>query len=52
VQQVAEKAVHLKDDPNNHLNKPEQVNGLIKLALFQPIFYCGKPAHQKAKYIG
>jgi hypothetical protein len=41
LQKVAEKAVELKDDPNNHLKKPEQVNGLVKLALYQPVFYCG-----------
>lgn len=40
-QKVAEKAVNLKDDPNNHLDTPEQISHLTKLALYQTIFYCG-----------
>jgi hypothetical protein len=38
---VAEKAIELKDDPRNHLKKPEQIKGLVRLALYQPVFYCG-----------
>ncbi|CAG9949194.1 unnamed protein product, partial [Clonostachys rosea f. rosea IK726] len=37
---VAEKAIELKDDPRNHLKKPEQIKGLVRLALYQPVFYC------------
>ncbi|KAI0444393.1 hypothetical protein F4803DRAFT_549198 [Xylaria telfairii] len=40
VQQVAEKAAGLKDDPNNLLNSPAQIDALAKLALYQPILYC------------
>ncbi|GAP91254.1 putative ankyrin repeat protein [Rosellinia necatrix] len=40
LQQVAEKAFKLKNDPKNLLNKPKQVDGLAKLALYQPILYC------------
>ncbi|KAI0102605.1 hypothetical protein GGR51DRAFT_527057 [Nemania sp. FL0031] len=49
LQDVAEKAVHLKDDPNNHLKKPEQIDGLVKLALFQPIFFCDDSGSMEAK---
>ncbi|KAI1121979.1 hypothetical protein F5Y10DRAFT_83801 [Nemania abortiva] len=41
-QQVAEKAFQLKNDPKNLLNEPRQVDGLAKLALYQPILYCGR----------
>lgn len=41
-QRVAEKAVELKEDPNNHLKSPDQINDLTRLALYQPILYCGK----------
>ncbi|KAI1743222.1 hypothetical protein F4680DRAFT_409544 [Xylaria scruposa] len=40
VQQVAEKAAELKDDPSNLLNSPAQIDALAKLALYQPILYC------------
>ncbi|KAF2964872.1 hypothetical protein GQX73_g8707 [Xylaria multiplex] len=40
LQQVADKAFQLKNDPKNHLNTPRQVDGLAKLALYQPILYC------------
>ncbi|KAJ8108355.1 hypothetical protein ONZ43_g6451 [Nemania bipapillata] len=40
VDQVAEKAAQLKDDPNNLLNSPAQIDALAKLALYQPILYC------------
>ncbi|KAI1827258.1 hypothetical protein F4861DRAFT_529321 [Xylaria intraflava] len=40
IQQVAEKAFKLKNDPSNLLNSPAQVDGLAKLALYQPILYC------------
>lgn len=47
-QKVAEKAVELKDDPNNHLKTPDQIKDLTRLALYQPILYCGKPhEHQR-----
>lgn len=41
LQKVAEKAVELKDDPRNHLREPEQIKGLVRMALYQPVFYCG-----------
>ncbi|EEU38731.1 uncharacterized protein NECHADRAFT_45674 [Fusarium vanettenii 77-13-4] len=40
LQKVAEKAVELKDDPRNHLREPEQIKGLVRMALYQPVFYC------------
>ncbi|KAF2967934.1 hypothetical protein GQX73_g5622 [Xylaria multiplex] len=40
VQQVAEKAAGLKNDPKNLLNSPAQIDALAKLALYQPILYC------------
>ncbi|KAI0408338.1 hypothetical protein F4802DRAFT_604987 [Xylaria palmicola] len=40
LQQVADKAFQLKNDPNNNLKDPRQVDGLAKLALYQPILYC------------
>ncbi|KAI0509081.1 hypothetical protein F5B22DRAFT_618402 [Xylaria bambusicola] len=40
VQQVADKAAELKNDPNNLLNSPAQIDALAKLALYQPILYC------------
>ncbi|KAI1155492.1 hypothetical protein F4825DRAFT_40046 [Nemania diffusa] len=40
VDQVAEKAAQLKDDPKNLLNSPAQIDALAKLALYQPILYC------------
>ncbi|KAI1496869.1 ankyrin repeat protein [Biscogniauxia marginata] len=40
VQQVAEKAAKLKDDPTNLLNTPQQINLLATLALYQPVLYC------------
>ncbi|KAK5630436.1 hypothetical protein RRF57_006151 [Xylaria bambusicola] len=45
VQQVAEKAAELKNDPNNLLNSPAQIDALAKLALYQPVLYCGKSSH-------
>ncbi|KAF9636424.1 hypothetical protein BFW01_g7320 [Lasiodiplodia theobromae] len=39
-QKVAEKAVELKEDPNNHLKAPSQISDLTRLALYQPILYC------------
>lgn len=41
VKDIAKKAAQLKDDPNNLLNSPTQIDGLAKLALYQPILYCG-----------
>ncbi|KAL7619745.1 hypothetical protein AAE478_010287 [Parahypoxylon ruwenzoriense] len=40
LQNVAKKALELRDDPNNHLKKPDQIKGLVQLALYQPVFYC------------
>ncbi|KAI2634929.1 hypothetical protein GGS26DRAFT_581648 [Hypomontagnella submonticulosa] len=40
VKDIAKKAAQLKDDPNNLLNSPTQIDGLAKLALYQPILYC------------
>ncbi|KAI0599009.1 ankyrin repeat protein [Biscogniauxia sp. FL1348] len=40
IQQVAEKAAGLKDDPGNLLNTPRQINFLATLALYQPVLYC------------
>ncbi|KAI1631601.1 hypothetical protein F4809DRAFT_657658 [Biscogniauxia mediterranea] len=40
VQQVAEKAASLKDDPSNLLNTPRQISCLATLALYQPVLYC------------
>ncbi|KAI1290965.1 hypothetical protein F5Y03DRAFT_377759 [Xylaria venustula] len=40
VQQVAEKAAELRNDPNNLLNSPAQIDALAKLALYQPVLYC------------
>ncbi|KAI1160393.1 hypothetical protein F5B18DRAFT_632744 [Nemania serpens] len=40
VQQVADKAAGLKNDPKNLLNSPAQIDALAKLALYQPILYC------------
>ena len=41
IEKVAEKVVALKDDPKNYLNKPDQITGLTRLAMYQPVFYCG-----------
>ncbi|KAB8229719.1 ankyrin repeat protein [Aspergillus alliaceus] len=35
LQQVAEKVSKLRDDPNNLLNKPDQIRDLTRLALYQ-----------------
>ncbi|KAI0437456.1 hypothetical protein F4803DRAFT_538859 [Xylaria telfairii] len=40
LQQVADKAFALKNDPKNLLNTPRQIDHLAKLALYQPILYC------------
>ncbi|KAI1819883.1 hypothetical protein F4861DRAFT_106769 [Xylaria intraflava] len=40
VQQVAEKAAELANDPKNLLNSPAQIDALSKLALYQPVLYC------------
>lgn len=39
---VAKKAFELKNDPKNPLNSPSQVDGLAKLASYQPILYRGE----------
>ncbi|KAI1376962.1 hypothetical protein F4677DRAFT_416929 [Hypoxylon crocopeplum] len=39
---LVENVVDLRVDPNNHLNKPEEILGLVKLGLYQPIFYYGE----------
>ncbi|KAI0409924.1 hypothetical protein F4802DRAFT_542637 [Xylaria palmicola] len=40
VQQVADKAAELTNDPKNLLNSPAQIDALAKLALYQPVLYC------------
>ncbi|KAI1478177.1 hypothetical protein K445DRAFT_311478 [Daldinia sp. EC12] len=40
INDVAKKAFQLKNDPKNNLNSPAQVDGLAKLALYQPVLYC------------
>lgn len=42
LQQVAEKAVELKKDPTNLLNTDAQIKDLTRLALYQPVLYCGE----------
>ncbi|KAK2591378.1 hypothetical protein QQS21_010922 [Conoideocrella luteorostrata] len=49
LQKVAEKAIELKDDPRNHLKKPEQIKGLVRLALYQPVFYCDDSGSMKTR---
>lgn len=49
LQKVAEKAVELKDDPRNHLKEPEQIKGLARLALYQPVFYCDDSGSMRSK---
>ena len=39
--EVAVKAAQLKDDSNNLLNTPDQINSLASLALYQLVLYCG-----------
>ncbi|KAI1196994.1 hypothetical protein F5X97DRAFT_324918 [Nemania serpens] len=39
-QQVADKAFEIKNDPNNPLNEPRQVDAMAKMALYQPVLYC------------
>ncbi|KAI3322799.1 hypothetical protein HD806DRAFT_114893 [Xylariaceae sp. AK1471] len=39
VKEVADKAAELKNDPNNKLNSPAQIDALAKLALYQPVLY-------------
>ncbi|KAH7492960.1 hypothetical protein FOMA001_g1852 [Fusarium oxysporum f. sp. matthiolae] len=51
LQKVAEKAIELKDDPRNHLKEPEQMKGLVKLALYQPIFYCDDSGSMQANIL-
>ncbi|KAL2378207.1 hypothetical protein RJZ90_006172 [Blastomyces dermatitidis] len=40
VNEVAEKAAALKNDPNNWLKSPSQLQGLATVALYKPILYC------------
>jgi hypothetical protein len=40
--EVAENAAKLKNDPNNLLKQPSQIQDLSNLALYQPVLYCGK----------
>ncbi|GAB1310587.1 hypothetical protein MFIFM68171_00797 [Madurella fahalii] len=37
---VAKKAAGLKNDPNNPLNEPIQLQGLANVALYQTVLYC------------
>ena len=47
IEKVAEKVVALRDDPKNYLNKPDQITGLTRLAMYQPVFYCGMAVLRK-----
>jgi hypothetical protein len=40
--QVAKKAIKLKTDPSTTLKRPEDIKNLTRLALYQPVLYCGK----------
>ncbi|KAJ4347795.1 uncharacterized protein N0V89_009165 [Didymosphaeria variabile] len=40
IKEVAENAAKLKDDPNNLLKQPNQIQDLSNLALYQPVLYC------------
>ncbi|OAT14499.1 hypothetical protein BDBG_18058 [Blastomyces gilchristii SLH14081] len=40
VNEVAEKAAALRNDPNNRLNSPSQIQGLTTVALYKTILYC------------
>ncbi|KAF5598150.1 ankyrin repeat [Fusarium pseudoanthophilum] len=51
LQKVAEKAIELQNDPSNHLKEPEQMKGLVKLALYQPIFYCDDSGSMQANVL-
>ncbi|KAJ6186443.1 hypothetical protein N7519_007744 [Penicillium mononematosum] len=37
---VAKEAARLRNDPNNHLNSPEQIGALINVALYKLVLYC------------
>lgn len=41
LQQVAQNAMALRHDTSTPLSKPENVERLVKLALYKPILYCG-----------
>jgi hypothetical protein len=48
LQNLAEKAARLKDDPTTDLGKPENIKRLTTLSLYQPVIYCddsGSMAH-------
>ncbi|KAK2786426.1 hypothetical protein FQN53_006581 [Emmonsiellopsis sp. PD_33] len=47
--EVAQKAISLKDDPDNRLNSPSQLKGLATMALYQPILYCDDSASMGVK---
>lgn len=40
--QVARKAVKLKTDPSTTLKRPDDIKNLTRLALYQPVIYCGE----------
>lgn len=42
LENVAENVVDAVNDPENYLKDPEQIKGLVQLALYQPVFYCGR----------
>ena len=42
IDEVATKAVALKDDPSNPLSEVDEIQDLAKLAMYQPVLYCGK----------
>ncbi|KAF4626241.1 hypothetical protein G7Y89_g11917 [Cudoniella acicularis] len=40
IKEVAKKAAAFKNDPNNVLNSPSQIQDLVNLTLYQPVLYC------------
>lgn len=42
LQEVPEKATRLRKDPNNNLTREDQIRDLTRLALYQPVLYCGE----------
>jgi hypothetical protein len=47
LQTVAEKATKLREDPNTDLGKPENMERLTRLALYQPVIYCDDSGSMK-----
>jgi hypothetical protein len=42
LQGVAEKAVELRQDPDNLLTEEDQIRDLTTLALYKTVFFCGE----------